>query len=160
MTRIAHLTAAFTLTAILIGGAGTLQAFGPHGHGGRFLCGVRDQLTEEQLDEVNALIDGMREEGASPCEIHEAVRETVEGYGIEMPEPPEHAPFLVHVLERLDEEQRAEVRDTIDRMRDEGAAPCEIHEAVRELLDEYGVELPMGPGHRHGRRYGPGADRW
>jgi hypothetical protein len=151
MKRIETLLFALTLVALLAGKSGTLYAFGPHGHWGHFLHDVMDQMTVEQRDEIHGLIDDLREEGAMPCEIHEAVRDRIEGYGIEMPEPPEHGPFMHRVFERLNEEERAEVQETIDRMREEGATRCEIHEAVQGMLEEYGVELPMwhGRGFRH-----------
>ncbi len=62
--------------------SGTAEA---HGHGFHGMFWVMDQLTEEQRAEVHETIDRMMGEGASPCEIHETVREMLEGYGVKPP---------------------------------------------------------------------------
>jgi DNA-binding transcriptional regulator YhcF (GntR family) len=110
-----------------------------HGPGGHF----RDQLTEEQREAIHAKVEEMRTAGASRDEIHEAVREMLEGYGITPPErPPEgHGPGG-HFRDQLTEEQRQAIRARIREMREAGASHDEIHEAVREMLSEFGIEIP------------------
>ncbi len=134
--------------------SGTAEA---HGHGFHGMFWVMDQLTEEQRAEVHETIDRMMEEGATRCEIHEAVRGMLEGYGIELPDRPGFMNGLGrgfgpgHMLDQLTDEQRAEVHETIDRMMGEGASPCEIHETVREMLEGYGVKPPCRfEGRHHG----------
>ena len=59
------------------------------------------------------------------------------------------------IMKQLTEEQRQQVRETIQKLRDEGAAPEEIRAAVDALLDEWGIERPEGePGFKgpHGQR--------
>ena len=60
----------------------------------------------------------------------------------------------------LTDEQREDVWELIAEMRDQGASREEIHEAVSELLAEWGIELPERPGKPngpHGPR-GPGGN--
>jgi len=45
-----------------------------------------------------------------------------------------------HFLEGLDEEQRQELMETIDSMRDEGATQEEIREYIQAYLEELGIE--------------------
>jgi len=47
-----------------------------------------------------------------------------------------HGPFMGC----LDEEQRQEMKDIIDEMREEDAAPEEIRETIKEFMDENGIE--------------------
>lgn len=106
-----------------------------------------DQLTEEQKAELRGLIDGMREAGASHEDVHAAVREKLEGWGIEVPEHPGPGDCRGHrneIFEQLTEEQRKEIHDTFRRMREDEATREEIHAAIREKLESFGVELPEG----------------
>ena len=71
---------------ISLAGAALVYAERGNGRGGRF----GGQLTQEQREAVHATVVEMRGAGASHEEIHAAVREMLEGYGIEVPEgPPE-----------------------------------------------------------------------
>jgi hypothetical protein len=119
------------------------HGFGGPFHGGRFM----DRLTAEQRAEIHDMAEEMFREGASPCDVHDAVREKVEGYGIELTEPPGHE--LRRIATQLTEEQRAEIYGIVDQMFLEGASPCEIHDAVREKVEGYGIELPEMPWGRH-----------
>jgi Spy/CpxP family protein refolding chaperone len=44
--------------------------------------------------------------------------------------------------ENLTKEQREAIHDKVMEMREAGASRKEIHEALREMLEGYGVELP------------------
>jgi hypothetical protein len=136
----------FFVAASLLGGAFLLFSAPAmaHGPGGFFPERVMSRLTEQQRAEVTEMVDEMREAGASSCEIHDAVRQKVEGYGIELPEPPGLG--LRHITEQLSEDQRREVRTLTERMWAEGAAPCEILDSVRDKVEGYGIELPEPPG--------------
>ncbi len=50
------------------------------------------------------------------------------------------------IMQRVTPEQREEVRTTIEELHEEGVEPQEIREAVREMLNEWGVSLPQGLG--------------
>jgi len=113
-------------------------------------------LTEEQRETVHNTISKMREQGASREEIHEAISELLEEYGIKVPEdwgkghPGGYHGFNGDFWKDLTVEQREVLRATIKEMRDEGATREEIHAVVTEILEGYGIELPeyWGEGHR------------
>ncbi len=117
---------------------------------------MRD-LTIEQRAEVHELVNNMRSEGASRTEIHAALEQLFDQWGIELPGrtgsgqghfgPP---PFL----NNLTEEQQAEFQALVSGMIENGATPEEIHAAVRALLEEWGIELP-----EHGRGLQKGSER-
>ena len=139
--------AGLILIALLVGpGLSMAEHPGFHGHP------WEQQLTEEQRAEVHALVDEMRANGAGPKEVHEAVHELLQGWGIDVPEggchrPGHHGPQPF--MEELTEEQRTQVHTLASGMRESGARPKEIHEAVRELLQEWGIEVPEGEHHDH-----------
>jgi hypothetical protein len=45
-------------------------------------------------------------------------------------------------MKELNKDQRKEVRETVRRMREDGASREEIKKTVDTLLDKYGVEIP------------------
>ena len=145
----------FTVIAVTMGYAG--RGDGQCEGQGRGHAGLFSQLTEEQRDAVHEQIKQMREAGASREEIHAAVREMMEGWGIELPEHPareggecdgqhrHHPPFL----DQLTEEQREALHAMVEQMREAGASREEIRTAVHEMLQGWGIEVPEGRrGHR------------
>ena len=46
------------------------------------------------------------------------------------------------IMQRLTPEQREEVRGTVKELHEEGVEPQEIREAVREMLEGWGIQLP------------------
>lgn len=135
-------------------------------------------LSEEQRAEVHELVSGMREAGASRDEIHAAVKELFGSWGIEMPDQPRGegrgegprdgrgpGPGL---MDQLSEEQQAAVHELVSGMRESGATREEIHAAVRELVQSWGIELPeqppgqgpRGEGRGEGWRDGRGPRHW
>jgi DNA-binding transcriptional regulator YhcF (GntR family) len=123
------------------------------------------QLNDEQKAEMESMIADMKAAGATREEIHTAVKEKLEDFGIKPPEkeerkdgrgfrgPRHDGPMFDG---QLSEEQRTAIRDKVDQLKDQGASREEIHEAVTEMLKSYGVEPPEGGfegplrGHRHG----------
>ncbi|KPL02845.1 MAG: hypothetical protein AMJ90_04660 [candidate division Zixibacteria bacterium SM23_73_2] len=101
-------------------------------------------LTEEQRVDVREKIDEMKSQGATRKEIHTAVAEMLEVYGVELPEKwgKGHRGGHMRFLSELTDEQREAVRDKIEEMRSQGVTREEIHTAVAEMLKGYGVELP------------------
>ncbi|MBU6998282.1 MAG: hypothetical protein HXS41_12430 [Theionarchaea archaeon] len=61
---------------------GTPEGKGP-GHGG-FAGGCWDQLTEEQREALEQLVQEMNDSGASPEEIRDAVQQYLEEQGIDI----------------------------------------------------------------------------
>jgi len=96
-------------------------------------------LNEEQRETLKTKLQELREQGASPEEIHDAIAALFTEWGIEMPERP--GPFA-----NLTQEQREIVQAKIQELRDQGASREEIHDAVAALFAEWGVELPEHPG--------------
>ncbi|MFW5945484.1 MAG: hypothetical protein ACOCTN_01240 [Candidatus Natronoplasma sp.] len=63
---------------------------------------------------------------------------------------------MLKMIDRLNltEEQEQEIRDTVVSMRDNESSPQEIRDTVRDMVEDYGAELPetMGEGRRHMNR--------
>ena len=149
MKRIFLVTTLLITATLMTGFSTNLFSHGPGGPHHQWIC---DQLTDDQKEELHATVDAMREEGATRCEIHDAVREMAEGWGVEVPDPPFGHQGLRGIFDLLTEEQNAEVHEVVETMTAEGASPCEIHETVREMVEGYGIEIPErhGERHRHG----------
>ncbi len=127
-----------------------LKAYGievPEHWGKGFSGGPRrffGRLTDEQREAVQEKVKQMRDQGASPEEIHAAVAQMLKGYGIDLPEhwgkgfqgDPRR------FFGRLTDEQRKVVREKMKEMREQGATREEIHATVAEMLKGYGIELP------------------
>jgi len=111
--------------------------------------GFWNKLTEEQRTAVHEKIKELRDQGATREEIHTAIEEMLQSWGIEIPEKPDGRPgfrrFAHHsdgVFAQLTEEQRKTVHEKIKAMREQNATPKEIKEAVKEILQGYGIQLP------------------
>jgi hypothetical protein len=92
--------------------------------------GMIESLTEEQRNEL-------------ATEIQELVESKFKEWEIEPPEP------------LLSEDQRSDLQDGIEQLREDGATPEEIREYIDGKLKEYGVELPRRPeGHCRFQRRG------
>lgn len=134
--------------------------FGGH-DGKRFLS----DLTDEQRAAVHEKREEMRSQGATGEEIHNAISEMLEGYGIEVPEFRQGHLGFGHRWhgfgDKLTDEQREAFRDKIEQMRNQGVTRQGIRAALGEMLKGYGIEVPedwhgpFGFGHR---RFGLGAD--
>lgn len=109
-----------------------------------FMQGPGAQLSEEQREQLHALVSGLREQGKSRKEIHAEVAELFESWGLEAPQRPKRpgragTPQMpLHQLD-LTDEQRTELRETIRTLRQSGASRVEIRNAVHALLEEWGV---------------------
>jgi uncharacterized membrane-anchored protein len=115
---------------------------------GRGPMGFLMDLTEEQKEAIHEKITELREEGASHEEIHAAVGEMLEEYGVELPENWGERRGRKEFFGNLTEEQREAIHKKMREMRDEGATHEEIHATVSEMLKEYGVEVPERLGER------------
>jgi DNA-binding transcriptional regulator YhcF (GntR family) len=127
------LTAAISIGAVAYAGSGGRC----EGRGG-----FRSALTGEQRETIHAKVEEMREAGASPEEIHAAVKEMLDGWGIELPQDSGKRHPRHRIFSQLTEEQRETVRAKVEEMREAGASPEEVHAAVKEMLDGWGVDVP------------------
>jgi DNA-binding transcriptional regulator YhcF (GntR family) len=127
----------------------TLQEWGiqlPERSGGqRQLSPWMSQLTDDQKEEIQQLVESLRESGASPKEIRDAVKATLEGWGIEVPERVGRGQRLSPWMSQLTDEQKAQIQQLIQSMRDSGASQEEIRDAVKATLQEWGIQLPPPP---------------
>jgi DNA-binding transcriptional regulator YhcF (GntR family) len=96
------------------------------------------ELTDEQREEIKQLIEELKESGASREEIKEAVDAKLVEWNIEIPEGkmPSHPPWLLE----LTDEQKEEIREIVEELKDNGATKEEIKEAVDSKLEEWGIE--------------------
>jgi DNA-binding transcriptional regulator YhcF (GntR family) len=113
--------------------------------------GPQLDLTEEQKQELKQLRQELREAGASREEIHEAIRDQLEAWGID---PPERRMGRRGPRPDLTEGQKQELKQLRQELREAGASREEIREAIRDQLEEWGIEPPE---RRMGRR-GPRLD--
>jgi len=126
-----------------------------------------EQLNDVQKAEMDSLISGMKAGGATREEIHAAVKDKLDEFGVKRPpregrhgDPGFRAPWF---RDQLNKEQQKAVRDKVEAMREDGASREEIYGAVTEMLKEYGAEPPEagfeGPRHRRGPgEHFPGID--
>ncbi|MEM3070900.1 MAG: hypothetical protein QW638_08420 [Candidatus Bathyarchaeia archaeon] len=108
-----------------------------------------EHLTEEQRRDIRQLIEEMRRNGASRGEIVEAVLQRLEEYGVD----------TTHIrvggaddgfmrrhrgphLEYLTEEQRNELLQKIQELRESGASQRQIRDMIHAQLEEWGIKIP------------------
>lgn len=132
-------------------------------------------LTDEQIEEITAMVNEMRSEDATPMEIRQAVHEKLISFGVSEeeldetrsnrhPNPvtdPDREISVEGLTERFDitEDQAQTIVDEVSTMEENGANPAEIHDRVSELLESYNVdvsEIPVGRGERGPRNLGFG----
>ena len=105
-------------------------------------------LSEEQRSALRDKIDQLHEQGASREEIHTEVLKMFKEYGMEIPADslwrtgrgrgfPNRCPGI-----DLRKEQRMAIQEKVKSLRDNGADREEIHAAVKEMLEDYGFDVP------------------
>jgi len=109
-----------------------------------------DQLNDEQKDELEALIQTMKDEGAGHKAIRDALHAQLKEWGVDIPTRKEHRQFR-GFGHQLNEAQREELRAIADPMKEDGASRQEIRDAIHAKLNEWGIECPEGHGSRQGR---------
>ena len=87
-------------------------------------------------------------------ELHEMIQAKFKEWGVEAPKFPPEGPGPMHHewINSLNEEQKKSVDDLIQKMHEDGKSRDEIHEAVKTLVAEYGIELPAEPPFKTGRQ--------
>ncbi|MGC9364955.1 MAG: hypothetical protein ACP5FZ_10350 [Fidelibacterota bacterium] len=113
---------------------------------------IWNQLTEEQQQNLQAVIESMQNDNASREDIHNAVIATLGEWGIEAPEG-------MRPGSGLNNEQRVQIREMVQTMRNQGASREDIRSAISDQLGEWGIQAPVGgpmagprPGERGRRR--------
>lgn len=117
-------------------GAARMHRFGRRG----FLRGVRSQLTEAQRAEVKAALETLKASEATRDEVQAALATMLEGYGVELPDRGDRLAERLSGV--LSEEQMAAVQAKIDELNAADASHADVHAAVGELLEGYGVDFP------------------
>jgi uncharacterized protein (UPF0147 family) len=111
------------------------------------------QLTDEQKQEIQQLMDSLRQSGATPQEIRDAANAKLQECGIQLPElsggqptnstqPPRDPPWM----SQLTDEQKAQMQQLVQSMKDSGATQQEIRDAVNAKLQEWGIQAPQDNG--------------
>lgn len=95
-------------------------------------------LSADQQQEIQALVQSMRDAGDSREAIHEAVKAKLESWGITPPEGKGHGPH--GLFNCLDETQQAAIHALVGSMRESGSSREDIHQAVQDQLTAWGVD--------------------
>lgn len=117
----------------------------------RLLDHVGDQLTDAQKEELEALIQTLKGQGASHSEIRDAIHAQLEEWEIELPRRGEHRRFRAFG-DQLTEAQREELYALSQQMKGDGASRKEVRDAVHTKLAEWGIECPEGHSSRFERK--------
>jgi hypothetical protein len=134
---------------------------GHHPHRGGFAkpdscgrCCWTDSLTTEQKAELKETIKKLRGDSKTREEIHQAIVDLFNKWGLKLPPCGRFFGMGIrHWLgSQLTEEQKQILKDTRQKMRDEGASREEIHQAILDLLKQWGIEPPQKPARRPGAR--------
>ncbi len=112
---------------------------GRHGGPGKHGMPFKDLLTDEQQAELETMVSSMRDADSSRDEIHEAIETKLEEWGIEIPEKPDQD--IHDAMKELTTEQRKQVHELVKDMHEQGAEREEIQEAVKSLLESFGIEI-------------------
>ena len=114
---------------------------GPHGRFG-------DLLTDEQQETIKTTVQELRDNDATREEIHAAVQALFDEWGIERPEYKKGCGRKGHgdMFKDLTPEQQQAVKDLTKEMRKDGATRHEIRDAVKQLLEDWGVDGDDGMG--------------
>jgi hypothetical protein len=98
---------------------------------------LRDNLSEEQLQQVKDKREELHKQGASREEIHAAIKSLVADFGLELPEP---GPRDGRLRGNLTPQQREELRQKRHELFQSGATPEEIHQEMQKLIEKYTSE--------------------
>jgi len=100
------------------------------------------QLTYNQKEQIRQLVDSLRESGATPQEIRDAINVELQEWGIEVPEVPARQPPW---MSQLTDDQKEEIQQLIDSLRESGASQEEIRDAINAKLQDWSIEVPAPP---------------
>ncbi len=136
---------ASVLVVIMISGGTLLSVFASNYEGKNFSQGPcrpwLGELTDAQKDEIKKTVEDMKEAGATPEEIKEAINTKLDAWGIEVPEKPCGG----YLMDQLTEEQRKELSKKMQELRESGASHEELMEARLKMLEEFGIDIDEIP---------------
>lgn len=116
---------------------------------GRAKCGEPpffSELTDEQKLEIQTLMEDLKSSDATPEEIHTAISEKLESWGIDVPTRDEQ---LDSAIERTG--RHLELLQRQKELREEGKTWEEIQEIIQEEFDlEFPEDCGQGPKFKHG----------
>ena len=99
---------------------------------------VRGNLTEEQQQMVKAKIEEMKAAGASQEEIKSAVKDLLKSRGI-TPQNIGNQSQRRNWMDNLTDEQKKELKFTVEAMKNDGASWEEIRTVVKSMLKDWGI---------------------
>ena len=102
-------------------------------------------LTDDQKAQIEQLVQSMKDSGATPQEIGDAVNAKLQEWGIQVPEQGGPQRGLPPWMSQLTDDQKTQIQQLIQSMKDSGATPQEIRSAVNAKLQEWGIEVPAPP---------------
>ena len=108
----------------------------------RLLQTVMEQLTPEQVTQIEELIASLRAEDKTLAEIHTAVGTALTDLGITLPEEWNATPQQIMQQNRLNTQQQEQIRTMVQTMQSAGATPEQIREAVAAQYQEWGKAMP------------------
>ena len=109
-----------------------------HERPGRFWS----QLSDSQKTEMQLLIRALIDQQVDRDSIRSAIHEKLGGWGIQ----PRPRGIPSRLAEKLTEAQKTELETLITTLKSQHTAPREIHQAVREKLEEWGIpDRPQKP---------------
>jgi DNA-binding transcriptional regulator YhcF (GntR family) len=126
---------------------------------GRLIGRYLKDLNEEQKSTLRKKVDQLHEQGASRAEIHAEVQKMLKEFGVDVPadSPPKmgRGEGFPHGFPGADlsKEQRMAIREKVKSLRENKVDREEIHAAVTEMLESYGIEIPEKFDHRHGEKW-------
>jgi len=103
------------------------------------------QLTDEQKAELQQLLDTLKASGASPEETRDAIDAKLQQWGIEVPVQDDQQRPETRWMSQLTDEQKVELQQLVESLRESGATPEEIRNAINAKLQEWGIQLPAPP---------------
>jgi hypothetical protein len=103
------------------------------------------QLTDDQKTQIQQLVQSMKDSGAPPQEIGDAVKAKLQEWGIQPPEQGGPQRGLPPWMSQLTDDQKAQIQQLIESLRTSGATPQEIRDAVNTKLQEWGIQLAAPP---------------
>ncbi len=122
---------------------------------------LMEKLSKEQQEEVKNKVKELWESGASREEIRDAVKEMFEKYDVDFPDDMKgfqgmrgarHGRGFMRFSDQLSEDQRNTIKEKVESLCEQGASREKMHAEVKNLLEEYGVEVPEDFNDFPGRR--------
>jgi len=97
----------------------------------------QDNLTDEQKQTLKTKIEKMKAEGASQEEIKSAVRDLFKNWGITSQKGNQSQ--RRDWMDKLTDEQKKELKFTVEGMKNDGASWEEIRTVVKNMLKDWGI---------------------